>query len=116
MYFLLKSSSFNGLSLSFLSLIKNTTQDGVHFRINVRSISKITDLANLPIDSIEINTLNYKNLGQIKELISLPGETKVTLVVNNKSITHHYKLTQKRKINQKIISDLKTVGVAFKIG
>ena len=100
----------------FLGLIKNTTQDGNNFRINVRSISKITDLANFSIDSIEINNLNFKNLSQIKELISTPGETNVTLVVNNKTNIHHYKLSQKRKINQKIISQLKNVGVSFKIG
>ena len=81
----------------------------------MRSISNIKDLTNLPIHSLEINALNFKNLSHVKELISLPGETNVTLIINNNSITHYYKLTQKRKIDQKIISQLKNVGVALKI-
>tara|TARA_B100000686_G_scaffold160563_1_gene168227 strand:- start:2615 stop:6031 length:3417 start_codon:yes stop_codon:yes gene_type:complete len=99
----------------FLNIIKNISTDGSNIRINVRSISNIKDLTNLPIHSLEINALNFKNLSHVKELISLPGETNVTLIINNNSITHYYKLTQKRKIDQKIISQLKNVGVALKI-
>ena len=36
-------------------------------------------------------------------------------IINNNSTIHHYKLSPKRKIDQKIISQLKNVGVAIKI-
>ena len=99
----------------FLNLIKNTAADGSNSRINVRSIAKINDLMNLPVKSIEINSLNLNNLNQIKELISSPGETDVTLKINNKKTVHHFKLNSKRKIDQKVISELKNAGVALKI-
>ena len=99
----------------FLNIIKNTSSDVKNYRINVRSITKIKDLMNLAINSIEINDLNLKILNQIKELISLPGETNVTLKIKKNTIIHHYKLSQKRKIDQKIISQLKNTGVSLKI-
>ena len=99
----------------FLNLIKNFSTDGATSRINVRSITQINDLTKLPIKSIEINPINFNNLNEIKKLISLPGETDVTLAINNNSNIHHYKLNSKRKIDQKIISQLKSVGVSIKI-
>ena len=98
-----------------MNLIRNTSTDGTTSRINVRSINKITNLINLPIKSIEIKPLDSNNLSEIKKIISLPGETDVTLAINNKSIIHHYKLSPKRKIDQKIISELKNVGVSVKL-
>ena len=41
--------------------------------------------------------------------------TIVTLKINNKSSIHHFKLNQKRKIDHKIISQLKNAGVSLKI-
>ena len=70
---------------------------------------------NSSIKSIEINSLNLDKLNQIKKLISLPGETDVTLKINNKKSVHHFKLNSKRKIDQKVISELKNAGVALKI-
>ena len=52
---------------------------------------------------------------QIKKIISLPGETNVTLNIQNKEIAHQYKLSEKRKIDQNIISKLKSAGVTLKI-
>ena len=98
-----------------MNLIKNVSPDGSNSRINVRSITKISDLTNLPIKSIEIKSPELSNLNEIKKLISLPGETDVILAINNNSTIHHYKLSPKRKIDQKIISQLKNVGVAIKI-
>ena len=81
----------------------------------MKSLSKINDIANLPINSIEIQSQNMNNLDKIKKLISAPGNTNVTLKINNNSVTHFYKLNEKRKIDQKIISQLKNAGVALKI-
>ena len=63
----------------------------------------------------EINSGDINKLNEIKELISLPGETDVTLNIKNHNIAHQFKLTKKRKIDQKIISKLKNVGVSLKI-
>ncbi len=99
----------------FLNLIKNISSDGSSTRINVRSITNISDLSNLPIKFLEINSGDINKLNEIKELISLPGETDVTLNIKNHNIAHQFKLTKKRKIDQKIISKLKNVGVSLKI-
>ncbi len=99
----------------FLNLIKNISSDGSYTRINVRSVTKINELINKPIKSIEIDFFDINNLTKIKDLISLPGDTDVTLKINNKNIDHMYKLNNKRKIDQKIITELKNVGVALKI-
>ena len=99
----------------FMGLIKNTSPDGSNSRINVRSITKINDLMNVPIKSIEIHSMNIKNLDQVKKLISSPGETNVILKILENNIAHEFKLIEKRKIDQKIISQLKNAGVTLKI-
>ena len=98
-----------------MNLIKNISTDGTSSRVNVRTITRISDLAKVPIKSIEIQSSNISNLDQIKELISSPGETNVTLKVHNNDIAHKYKLNEKRKIDQKTISQLRNVGVTLKI-
>ena len=52
---------------------------------------------------------------KVKELISSPGQTYVKLAVKNKAKIHYYKLNEKRKIDQKIITELKNAGVTLKI-
>ena len=106
---LLEGNSF------FLNVIKNVSSDGNTSRINVRSISRIKDLVNNKIKLIEINSNSVDNLIKIKELISIPGETDVILNISENQIKHHYKLNEKRKIDQKVISQLKIVGVSLKI-
>ncbi len=99
----------------FMNLIKNKSSDGTSYRINVRTITKINDLTNAPIKSIEIYSSNLKHLDQVKKIISLPGETDVTLKINNNNVDHHYKLSEKRKIDQNTILHLKKAGVTLKI-
>ena len=99
----------------FMDLVKNISTDGMSSRINVRTITKINDLTNLQIKSIEINSPSLENLEQIKSLISSPGETNVFLNISNKKVAHQYKLNEKRKIDQKTISQLKSAGVTLKI-
>ena len=99
----------------FVNLTKNISTHGSNYRINVKSISKISDLTNQRIKSLEINSSNLNNLKKVEELISSPGDTDVILILNNNSFIQHYKLRNKRKIDQKIISKLKNTGVALKI-
>ena len=99
----------------FLKVIKNVSSDGSNSRINVRSISKINEIFNAPIKSLEINSLDMKKILLIKDLISSPGDTNVIFKINNENISHHYKLNEKRKINQKTIAQLKNAGVTLKI-
>ena len=99
----------------FMNLIKNSSNDSSSIRINVRTITSISEITNIPIKAIEINSLYLINLNKIKDLISAPGETDVTLKINNNSKIQFYKLSKKRKIDQNIILKLKNTGVALKI-
>ena len=98
-----------------MNLVKNISQNGSSTRINVRTIATIEDLLKSSIKSIEINTLNMKNLDQIRQIISKPGETHVTLNIKDNNKAHKYKLIEKRKIDHKIILELKNAGVTLKI-
>ena len=99
----------------FMNLVKNISSDGSSSRINVRTITKISDLANVEIKSLEIQSEHMNNINQIKDLISLPGQTSVTIKILNNKVAHNYKLNEKRKIDQNTISLLKNVGVTLKI-
>ena len=99
----------------YMNLIKNTSSDGSSVRTNVKTITKIDDLASSTIKSIEILSTDGNNLDQIKKIISLPGETDVTLKVLNNKISHQYKLNKKRKIDRNTIVQLKNAGISLKI-
>ena len=99
----------------FMNLIKNYSVETSTFRINVRTIARIKDLTNAEIKSIEILSETVDILDKIKNLISSPGETKVTLNIKNDKIKHHYQLNDKRKIDQNIINQLKNAGATLKI-
>ena len=99
----------------FMNLIKNYSVETSTFRINVRTIARIKDLTNAKIKSIEILSETVDILDKIKNLISSPGETKVTLNIKNDKIKHHYQLNDKRKIDQNIINQLKNAGATLKI-
>ena len=99
----------------FMNVVKNASTDGATLRINVRTITKINDLTSSHIKLIEIHSSNSENLPQIKELISCPGETNVILKILNNNILHEYKLNEKRKIDQSIITKLKKAGLILKI-
>ena len=73
------------------------------------------ELTNVPIKSIEINSFNLENLDQIKKLISIPGDTNVTLKIHQNKMSRLYKLSEKRKIDQNVIIKLKNAGVTLKI-
>ena len=77
----------------------------MHLKYVKRSSGKVKGTASLTESQID----------QIKKLISHPGETKVTLNINNNNIAHQYKLNEKRKIDQKTILQLKNAGVTLKI-
>ena len=99
----------------FMNLIKNISPDGTSSRVNVRTITKISDLTNSPIKSIEIDSLNINDLSQIKGIISTPGETNVILNILNNNTFRKYKLNEKRKVDQNTILKLKNAGVTLKI-
>ena len=99
----------------FMNVVKNASTDGATLRINVRTITKINDLTSSHIKLIEIHSSNSENLPQIKEIISCPGETNVILKILNNNILHEYKLNEKRKIDQSIITKLKKAGLILKI-
>ena len=98
-----------------MNLIKNSSNDSSSIRINVRTITSISEITNIPIKAIEINASNFINLNKIKKLISAPGESYGTVKINNNSKIQFYKLSKKRKIDQNIILKLKNTGVALKI-
>ena len=99
----------------FMNVVKNASTDGATLRINVRTITKINDLTNIHIKSIVIHSSNSEKLTLIKEIISCPGETNVILKILNNNILHEYKLNEKRKIDQSIITKLKKAGLILKI-
>ncbi len=99
----------------FMNLIKNFSSDGSSSRINIRTLTKINDLTNTAISSIEIHSTDLNNLDQIKKLISSKGKTSVILKIHKNNILHEYKLSEKRNIDQKTISQLKNAGVTLKI-
>jgi DNA polymerase-3 subunit alpha len=84
-------------------------------RINVRKILNLEEVINQPYSQVTIELKGDYNLGEIKALLSIKGETKINLVVNDKNIQAHYLLQENRKFDLNHLKALKAKKYVAKI-
>ena len=99
-----------------LTLQKDTNiEDNTKKRINIRKISNLDDLINKPYSKVIIELKNDFNLDEIKNILSNDGETKIHLVVNDKSKKVYYSLQKNRKFDLSHLKALKSKNYVEKI-
>ena len=91
------------------------TRDSANKRINVRKILSLDEVINKPYSKVTIELKNNYNLGEIRDLLSVNGETEVNLVIKDKNKQAFYSLQKNRKFELKHLKALKAMDYVEKI-
>ena len=91
------------------------TKDETKKRINVRKILSLEDVINKPFSKVTIALKDNYNLDEIKQLLSIKGETKINLVIKDKKKQASYSLEENRKFDFNHLKVLKTKKYVEKI-
>ena len=84
-------------------------------RINVRKILSLNDVINKPYSKVTIELKDNYNLDEIKQLLSIKGETSINLVIKNKNKQAFYLLQDNRKFDFNHLKALKAKKYVEKI-
>ena len=84
-------------------------------RANVRKISNLDDLINKPYSKVTIELKTNYNINEIKDLLSTEGETKIDLVIKNKTKKALFSLQMNRKFDLNHLKALKAKNYVEKI-
>ena len=89
--------------------------EGTKKRINIKKILSLDEVINKPYAKVTIELKNDYNLDEIKNLLSIKGETKINLIVKNKNKQAHYLLQENRKFDFNQLKALKAKKYVDKI-
>ena len=84
-------------------------------RINVKKILSIVDLINEPYSKVTIELKENFKADDIKEILSIRGNTEINLIINKKNQKAHYSLQNNRKFDFNHFKKLKAKEYVLKI-
>ena len=84
-------------------------------RINVKKILSLEAVINKPYSKVTIELKENYDLDEIKDLLSIKGETVINLVINDKKKQAHYLLQENRKFDFNHLKALKSKKYVEKI-
>ena len=84
-------------------------------RINVRKILSLDDVINKPYSKVTIELKDNYNLNEIKELLSIKGDTTINLVIKDENKQVFYSLQENRKFDFNHLKTLKAKKYVEKI-
>jgi len=88
---------------------------GAKKRINVRKILNLDEVINKPYSKVTIELKNNYNLEEIKELLSIKGETEINLLITDKNKKALFLLQENRKFDLNHLRALKAKKYVEKI-
>ena len=84
-------------------------------RVNVKKILPLEDVINKPYSKVTIEIKEDCEINEIKEILSLHGDTQIELIINYKNKKAHYSLQNNRKFNLNHLKALKAKEYVKKI-
>ena len=84
-------------------------------RINVKKILSLDEVINKPYSKVFIELKDNYDLNEIKNLLSVRGETEINLIVKDKNKEAHYSLQENRKFDFNHLKALKAKKYVEKI-
>jgi DNA polymerase-3 subunit alpha len=91
------------------------TGDMTKKRINVRKILSLNEVISKPYSEVTIELKNNYDLNEIRELLSVKGETQINIVIKDQNKQAYYSLQNNRKFELKHLKALKTKQYVEKI-
>ena len=84
-------------------------------RINVKKIVSLEEMINKPFSKVIIELKENFNLSEIKDILSMKGNTEINLIIKKNQKKAYYSLQSLRKFDLKHLKALKTKEYVSKI-
>ena len=91
------------------------TGDKEKKRINVRKILRLDEVINKPYTKVTIELKNNFNIEEIRELLSINGDTEINFIIKDKNKEARYSLQNNRKFDLEHLKALKAKEYVAKI-
>ena len=91
------------------------SEENTKKRINVRKILSLDEIINKPYTNVTIKLKENFKINEIKDMLSINGETKINLVFKYKDNTVQYSLKNLRKFDLELLKSLKAKEYVEKI-
>jgi len=91
------------------------TGDEAKKRINVRKILRLDEVINKPYTKVTIELKNNFNIEEIRELLSINGDTEINFIIKDKNKEARYSLQNNRKFDLEHLKALKAKEYVAKI-
>ena len=98
---------FEGNSL-MITLMKNYTDvEKTQKKINIKKVVTLKEVLDIKFDELNFKINNFEKLEKLKNLNKKDGKTKITFKISDDNNTYTFALKDKRKIDNKLINELK---------
>ena len=84
-------------------------------RVNVKKILNLDEVINKPYSKVTIELKNNYDINEIKELLSIKGETEINLIIKEKNKEALFSLKENRKFDLNHLKALKDKKYVEKI-
>ena len=101
-----------------LMLIKNDQSPddkSKSIRINVKKVSLLKNFINQPIESVKFDLKSDLDIKVLQENLAEQGKTSVNIEYYDNNNIYSFELLNKRKIDRKLLNDLKNKEISSKI-
>jgi len=93
---------------------KNTLENNLR-RVNIRKIVDLSDLVNKTYESVSIELNDRKNLEELNKLLKNSGETKINVILSDKTKNYSFELEKTRKFDFNLFNLIKNKEYVKKI-
>ena len=91
------------------------TGDEIKKRINVRKVQSLDEVINKPYSKVTIELKNNYNIEEIRELLSIDGDTEINFIIKDNNKAAYYSLQNNRKFDLNHLKALKAKEYVAKI-
>ena len=84
-------------------------------RINVKKLSLLKNFINQPIESVKFDVKSHLDIKVLQESLAEQGKTSVNIEYYHDNNIYSFELLNKRKIDRKLLNDLKNKEISSKI-
>ncbi len=104
-------------SESFIITLQKDIKSDDNFkkRINIRKILSLDEALNKPYSKVTIELKDNLNIDELKNLLSIKGDTEISIIIKNKNKKAYYSLRTPRKFDFKHLKSLKAKEYVEKI-
>ena len=105
----------NSMMLMLMKNDQSPDDKSKSIRINVKNVSLLKNFINQPIESVKFDVKSHLDIKVLQESLAEQGKTSVNIEYYHDNNIYSFELLNKRKIDRKLLNDLKNKEISSKI-